>query len=183
MTLMSPPTFAFASAGLSLSPLRRRRRAARAPSPGRDSLTTVPPIIRATSSTRAASLSRSTDVSVRPARTFFSIRKCVVAWAAICGRCVMQSTWKPIAERAQSQADNVGHASANARVDFVKDERLPRLIPRGHRLQRQHHTRQFPAGDNPRQRSEILPWVGRHEELARDRSRSHPIPPGQVPLH
>src|SRR5205085_11601609 len=56
------------------------------------SVTTAPPSIRAISSTRACRSSRATVVRVRPASMRFSIWKWVSAAAAICGRCVIQST-------------------------------------------------------------------------------------------
>ena len=58
----------------------------------RPSVTVAPPSIRPSSSTRPSASSRDTDVRVRPRSTRFSIAKCVSAHAAICGRCVMQST-------------------------------------------------------------------------------------------
>ena len=58
----------------------------------RPSVIASPPSMRASSSTRPPSSSRRHVVRVRPPSTRFSIAKCVSAYAAICGRCVMHST-------------------------------------------------------------------------------------------
>ena len=58
----------------------------------------------------------------RPPSTRFSIWKCVSAYAAICGRCVMQSTWNADPSAAQLRADDVGDPPADAGVDLVEDQ-------------------------------------------------------------
>ena len=82
---LSPPAFAFDLASLSPS---NSRAAARAASVG-----AAPPIIRASSSTRSASFSRTTRSACGRSTTLFEMWKCTWPAAAICGRCVMHSTW------------------------------------------------------------------------------------------
>ena len=59
--------------------------------------------------------SASTVVSAVSVSADFSIRKCALASAAICGRWVMQSTWRVVAERAQPLAHRPGGLPADAR--------------------------------------------------------------------
>jgi hypothetical protein len=72
-----------------------------------------------------------------------------------------------LAERPEFVADHSRHPSADPRVDFVEDQRLPRLICRGERLEGEHHSRQLPAGDDTRQRPQLLARVWREVELPR----------------
>ena len=65
----------------------------------------------------------------------------IVKWRsasdAICGRWVMQMTWRPCGEVAQLLADGAGGLAADARVDLVEDERA-RAGLGGDAHQRQH---------------------------------------------
>ena len=81
---------------------------------------------------RVAPAARRVDAGRRsgPCLTLFAIRKCVPPYAAICGRCVMQSTWNRFAEALQPAADHVGDGAADAGVDLVEDERLAGRVGR-----------------------------------------------------
>ncbi len=82
-------TFAFR---FRLSPRCGRAVPGRSPVPSGPAA--APPIMRAISSTRFSPVNRFTLVTVRRPWTFFSIRKWLRPHAAICGRWVMQRTWK-----------------------------------------------------------------------------------------
>ena len=119
-------------------------------------------------------------VRVRPPSTRFSISKCVSACAAICGRCVMHSTWNadpsvrsfrattsatrpPMPASTSSKirpgADALGGRSA-ASLKPCREVAVSVLM-------REHDARQLAAGDDPRQRAEVLAGVRRDEELGR----------------
>ena len=119
------------------------------------SVIAAPPTSRASSCTRPSSSRRCTRVYVRPPSTRFSTVYCRSAIAAICGRCVTQSTCFPACATAQS---------ADARVDFIEDQRRDRVLLRQHILHRQHDPRQLAAGRDLCHRPERLAHVGRHQE-------------------
>ena len=77
----------------------------------------------------------------------------------------MQSTWKRLRQVLQPRADDVRHCAADAGVDLVEDERLPRRVGRAQGLERQHDARQLAARRDPGQRLEVLAGVGRDVEL------------------
>ena len=54
--------------------------------------------------------------------------------------------------------------SADARVDFIEDQRRDRVLLRQHVLHRQHDPRQLAAGRDLCHRPERLAHVGRHQE-------------------
>ncbi len=75
------------------------------------------------SSRRSASASRSIRVCVGSPGTF-STRKWRSARLAICGRCVIVTTWARAPSRASVSADGVRRLAADAGVDLVEDHRL-----------------------------------------------------------
>ena len=74
----------------------------------------------------------------------------------------------------QPPPDDVGGVAADARVDLVEDQRRALAVRLGEGLDRQHQAREFAAGDDARQRAEVLAWVWRHKELYADQVLAGP---------
>src|SRR5258708_15792574 len=68
------------------------------------------------------------------------------------------------------------HASANARVDFVEDERRDAIEPRENRLESEHDTRQFSAARHACQRTLVVAGIQRYAKLDRLRALSADVP-------
>ena len=58
---------------------------------------------------------------MRPPSTCFSIRKCVSAREAICGRCVMHRICALCGQAVQFVGDGLRRAAADADIDLVED--------------------------------------------------------------
>ena len=92
---------------------------------------------------------------------------CVAPRAAICGRCVMQSTWNRLPKRLQP---GTRRRRRRARRCPRRPRRRSASCPasslgRAERLQREHDARQLAARHDARERPQILARVRRHEEL------------------
>ena len=72
---------------------------------------------------------------------------------------------EPRAKSLEPRAYDVRNAAADARIDFVEDQRLPRRVFRRKRLEREHHARQLAAGHDAGKGPEIFSRVRRDEEL------------------
>ena len=102
------------------------------------------PSIRTSSPTTAARSSCVTVVRAGSADVSLTIVKWRSASEAICGRWVMQMTWRPAGEDAELIADRARGLAADAGVDLVEDERRrPRLGGDAH--EREHHARELAA--------------------------------------
>ena len=107
-------------------------------------------------------------------------RKCGSANAATCGRCVTHSTCRRVAQRLQQPADGRGDGAADARVDFVEDQRGHVAHFARHDLDRERDARQLAARGDARERTERLLRMARDAELdvleavARRRRRAAP---------
>jgi hypothetical protein len=71
-----------------------------------------------------------------------------------------------LAQPAKLLPHHRGGAAADAGVDFVEDQRAPRLVAGAEGLERQHHPRQLATRGDAGQRLGRLSEVGREEELA-----------------
>ena len=102
----------------------------------------------------------------RAARSRADVSLTIVKWRsasdAICGRWVMQSTWRPAAERAQLLADRARGLAADAGVDLVEHERRRRRPRAGDAHQREHHARELAA------RRDLAQRPGGHARVRRD---------------
>ena len=91
---------------------------------------------------------------------------------------------KALAKRTQSRPHDVGNASANAGINFIEDERLSRLVARGHGLEGEHYTRQFAAGHNPlNPRYSVVVFAGLGARATREcveRKWSRPGEPAEI---
>ena len=124
-------------------------------------MNSAPPAMRSISSRRRSSSSSSIRVCVGSPGTF-STRKCVSATLAICGRCVIVSTWARSARRWQRGGDRVRGHAADAGVDLVEDERL---AP-GDGSERERDARELAArggvGDRREREAGVRPDEERH---------------------
>ena len=104
-------------------------------------VTTLPAIIRATSSSRSVAPSLVTEVSVRPWRTDLLMWKCVAAVRGDLGQVGNAEHLESIRQTLQPSSHHVRHCPADPGVDLVEDERLAGCVGRREGLQRQHDSR------------------------------------------
>ena len=122
--------------------------------------------MRTSSPTTAPRSSSVTVVSAVSPDASLTIVKWRSASEAICGRWVMQTTWRPAESAAQLLADGARGLPADAGVDLVEDERRAAALPRaGDAHQREHHARELAARGRLAQRAGRHAGVGRDQEL------------------
>ena len=134
-------------------PLPRRRRLARPPSIG--------PARRR--GPRSSSSRDRRSPSVRRGLCF-SMRRCASAYAAICGRCVTQSTWWSRASRHRLRPTGSADRPPMPASTSSKTSVGVASAPREHALDGQRDARQLAARRDPRQRPRRLARVGREQE-------------------
>ena len=109
---------------------------------------------------------RSTVRPVAAAAASFSIRKCVAASEATCGRWVMQITWRP-SPSARSRSPTARAVLPPIPASISSKTSVPALAGRPEPDQRQHHPRQLAARGGVAQRRGRHPRVGGDPQLDR----------------